>query len=107
MKILMEKETGYGGSWVLVQYKEDFFAHGLKCDMTSFLGFPVNNVGTKKNVIGHCKSIAELCRENIAKYEKEKAKKNSNKQGWELLIADEKRELEMLTDFYNLLENLA
>ena len=105
MKILAEMPTGMGGKWVLVQYKEDFFAYGYEQDLHTLMGFPVNQCGTQNEVLNHCKSIAELCKNNIAKYQKERSKDTKNISGWELLIQHEQKELEMLTEFARILSN--
>lgn len=103
MTILSEKETGMGGKWVLVNYGNDFYAYGVEQDLYSFLGFPVNQCGTKKEIIEHCKSVSELCEQNIEKYQKEFAKDKKNFDGWKNLIEHEKKELEMLTEFAKVL----
>lgn len=105
MKILAEMPTGMGGKWVLVQYKENFFAYGFEQDLYTLLGFPVNQCGTKNEVLNHCISIADLCKSNIAKYQKELANDTKNISGWEVLIHQEKKELEMLTKFARILSN--
>lgn len=101
MKILSEMPTGMGGKWVLVKYKEDFYAYGVEQDLHTLLGFPVNQCGTKEEVLERCKSIAELCKENIQKYQKELEKGETD--GWKLLIEHEQKELEMLTEFARVL----
>lgn len=106
MKILATKETGMGGKWVLVEYGENFYAYGYEADLHSFLGFPVNQCGTKEEVIKHCSSIAQLCVNNISIYNKELLKKKGNTDGWKLMIEHEQRQLEMLMDFSKILAQL-
>lgn len=103
MKILSEIPTGMGGKWVLVKYKEDFYAYGVEQDLHTLLGFPVNQCGTKEEVLNHCKSIAELCKQNIEKYQKELAKDKKKLGGWGILIEHEQKELDMLTEFARIL----
>ena len=103
MKILSEMPTGMGGKWVLVKYDNDFYAYGVEQDLHTLLGFPVNQCGSKEDVIKHCKSISELCKQNIEKYNKELAKENEKPDGWEILIEHEQKELEMLTEFVRVL----
>lgn len=105
MKILSEMPTGLGDKWVLVQYKEDFFGYGFEQDLHTLLGFPVNQCGTKEDVLNHCKSIAELCKKFIAKYQKELVKEKKNSDGWKLLIEQNQKELDMLTEFASILSN--
>ena len=101
MKILSEMPTGMGGKWVLVKYENDYYAYGTEDCIHCFLGFPVNQFGTKEEVLAHCESIAELCRQNIERYNKKK----DNHNGWKILIEDEQKELEMLTEFARILSN--
>lgn len=103
MKILLEMPTGLGGKWVLVKYDNDFYAYGTESDLNSVLGFPVNQCGAKEKVINHCKSIAELCKQNIEKYRKEFSKDNHD--GWNILIENNQKELEMLVKFKSILES--
>lgn len=101
MKILSEMPTGMGSKWVLVDYGNNFYAYGVEQDLHTLLGFPVNQCGTKEEVLTHCKSISELCKKNIEKYQKKLAKKESD--GWKILIEHEQKELEMLTEFTRIL----
>ena len=103
MIILSEMPTGLGGKWVLVKYDNDFYAYGFEQDLHSLFGFPVNQCGTKEEVIKHCNSIAELCRKSIKKYQKEFSK--DNHQGWNILIEQNQKELEMLVKFKSILES--
>lgn len=91
-----------GGKWVLVDYGKNFYAYGTEKDLNSFFGFPVNQCGTKAEILSHCKSIAKLCRKNIEKYNQEFVKKQTN--GWKILIEQEQRELEMLMEFIKVLD---
>lgn len=102
MKILSEMTTGMGGKWVLVDYGNNFYAYGVEQDLHTLLGFPVNQCGTKEEVLAHCKSIAGLCKKNIEKYQKELAK-SKKPDGWKLIIEHEQKELEMLTEFAKIL----
>ena len=103
MKILSEMPTGMGGKWVLVDYGNNFYAYGVEQDLYTLLGFPVNQCGSKEEVIKHCKSISKLCKENIDKYKKEFAKEKEKPDGWKILIEHEQKELEMLTEFARIL----
>ena len=103
MKILAEMPTGMGGKWVLVDYGNNFYAYGVEQDLHTLLGFPVNQCGTKEEVLTHCKSIAELCKKNIEKYQKELTKEKEKPDGWKILIEHEQKELEMLTEFARIL----
>lgn len=102
MNILAEKHTGMGEKWVLVQYEDDSFAYGFEHDL--HMGFPIDQRGTRKEVLSHCKLIAELCKKNIANYQKVLERK-PNSEGWRFLIEYEQKELDMLTEFASILSN--
>ena len=103
MKILSEMPTGMGGKWVLVDYGNNFYAYGTEDCLHDLLGFPVDQCGSKEEVIKHCKSISKLCKQNIDKYKKELAKEKEKPDGWKILIEHEQKELEMLTEFARIL----
>lgn len=105
MTILSTMPTGIGGEWQLVQYEQDFFAYGYDTEIKSFWGVSVNQCGTLAEVLNHCLSIAELCKKNIVKYEKEK-KTSKSRKGWKMLILSEQKELEMLEKFASVLKSL-
>lgn len=102
MKILSEMPTAIGWKWVLIDYGNNFYGYGFERDLHSLYGFPVNQCGTKDEVVTHCKSIAELCRQNIEKYKREFTKDKHD--GWEVLIEGQQKELEILTEFIRILE---
>ena len=101
MKILSEMPTGMGGKWLLVDYGNNFYAYGTEDCLHDLLGFPVNQCGSKEKVLAHCKSIAELCRKHILKYQKQLEKDKT--EGWKIMIKNEQKELEMLTEFASIL----
>lgn len=101
MMILSEMPTEMGGKWVLVKFTDDFYGYGTEADFKCAWGLPVNQCGTKEDVLKHCKSIAKLCHKNIEKYNKEFAKDNHD--GWKIMIEHEQKELEMLTEFARIL----
>ena len=103
MKILSEMPTGMGGKWVLVDYGNNFYAYGFEQDLYTLLGFPVDQCGSKEEVVKHCKSISKLCKQNIDKYKKELANEKEKPDGWKILIEHEQKELEMLTEFARIL----
>lgn len=103
MRILAETPTGMGGRWVLVEYEKDFYAYGYEQDLHSLTGFPIDQIGSKEEVLVRCKSIAKLCEQNIAKYQNELQKEKKNPCGWKLLIEHEKKKLETLTEFASIL----
>ncbi|GCD12610.1 hypothetical protein [Clostridium tagluense] len=99
--VLSEKDFGIDSKLYLVDCGDNFYAYGTMKDLQSLFFVPVNQCGTKEKVLNHCNSIAELCRKNIQKYNKELI---SNKtKGWGLLIEHEQKQLNALTNFANIL----
>lgn len=98
MKILSKIKTGFGGSWVLVKYDENFYAYGYETYLHDFYGFPVDQCGTKEEVIKSCNSIAELCEQNM------KGFYNKEGKGWAMLAKFEENEFKMLTEFLEILK---
>ena len=78
MKILSEMPTGMGGKWVLVDYGNNFYTYGTEDCLHDLLGFPVDQCGSKEEVIKHCKSISKLCKQNIDKYKRSLQKKKKS-----------------------------
>jgi hypothetical protein len=100
-QILSEKEYGIDSKLYLVKISDNFYEYGVLNDIQSLFGVPVNQCGTKTEVLNHCKSISKLCTKNITNYNKELQKGKSK--GWEILIKDEQKELEALTEFIRVL----
>lgn len=103
MKVLSEMPTDFGGKYVLVDYGNDFFGYGYNTEMHTLCGFPVNQCGTKEEVLLHCESIIELCKKYIVEFNNKLAKEKSNPKGWKLLIEHEELQLEALTEFKTIL----
>lgn len=102
MTILSKMESGQGGNWIPVDFGNNFFGYGFEQDLYSLLGFPVDQCGTKDEVKQHCDLISQLCRQSIEKYNRE-ISKSANTDGWKYLIKQEKKQLEMLTEFARIL----
>lgn len=100
-KVLSKKDAGKSSELYLIDCGENFFAYGFKRDIQSLYFVPVSQCGTKEEVKSHCESIVKLCKKNIKQYEKEMIKDNS--EGWKMLIKNEKKELEALTCFIEIL----
>ena len=97
MTILSKMETGICGNWVLVKYGDDNFAYGTEEYLDDFYSFPVNNRGTKDEVIMRCNSSAISCKKNIERY---------NRKGWDILVQVETKTLDVLTEFSRILNML-
>ena len=97
MTIISKIETGICGNWVLVKYGDDNFAYGTEEYLNDFYSFPVNNRGTKDEVIMRCDSSAISCKKNIEQY---------NRKGWDILVHVEAKTLDVLMEFSRILKML-
>ena len=105
MEILATARHGMGGEFKLIKVSNDFYMYGTQKEFDSFWGVSVNRCGTLEEVLDHCLSIAELCKNNITKYNAEK-EKSTKPEGWQLLIDYEKSELDMLLLFAETLKSI-
>ena len=98
MKILKEMETGYGtGKWILADMGDEFYGYGTPTDFKSIYGLPVNQCGSRAEVIESLSSRASCCKKTLSKYQREF--KKSFSEGWKQLMLIEEKELEMLLTF--------
>ena len=104
MKILATYKHNMGGVFKLAKVSDDFFMYGTQKEFDSLWGVSVDRCGTRDDVLSHCLRIANICSENIEKYKKLKEK--DNKIGWDLLIADEQSEKNMLLFFAETLRTI-
>lgn len=104
MKILATYKHNMGGVFKLAKVSDDFFMYGTQKEFDSLWGVSVDRCGTRDDVLSHCLRIANICSENIEKYKKSKEK--DNKIGWDLLIADEQSEKNMLLFFAETLRTI-
>ena len=105
MEILATARHGMGGEFKLAKVSDDFYMYGTQKEFDSILGVSVDRCGTHADVLSHCLSIAELCKNNIIKYKAEK-EKSKKPEGWQLLIDYEKSELDMLLLFAETLKSI-
>ena len=105
MEILATARHGMGGEFKLVKVSDDFFMYGTQQEFDSFFGVSVDRCGTLAELLNHCLSIAELCKNNIINYKAEMAK-STKKDGWQMLIDCEKSELDMLLLFAETLKSI-
>ena len=105
MEILATARHEMGGEFRLVKVSNDFYMYGTQKEFDSILGVSVDRCGTLADVLSHCLSIAELCKNNIIKYKAEK-EKSTKKDGWQMLIDYEKSELDMLLLFAETLKSI-
>ena len=105
MEILATARHGMGGEFKLVKVSDDFFMYGTQQEFDSICGVSVDRCGTLAEVLSHCLRIAELCKNNISKYNAEK-EKSKNPEGWQLLIDCEQSELDMLLLFAETLKSI-
>ena len=105
MEILATARHKMGGEFKLVKVSDDFFMYGTQKEFDSIQGVSVDRCGTLADVLRHCLRIAELCKNNIAKYNAEKEKSTKN-DGWQMMIDYEKSELAMLLLFVETLKSI-
>lgn len=104
MKVLSEMSTGMGSKWILAKFSNDFYGYGTEMDFKSAWGLPVNQCGTKEDVLENCLRMIEVNKEYIQKYQKELAKEKRKPEGWKRLIYCEQKELEMHKEFARILK---
>ena len=105
MKILSEMPTGMGGKWILAKYSDTFYGYGTESDHKCAWGLPVNQCGTKEEVLENCLRMIQVNKEYIRKYQKELVKEKKKPEGWKMMLNNEQREFEMHTEFARILEN--
>ena len=105
MEILATARHKMGGEFKLVKVSNDFYMYGTQKEFDSIQGVSVDRCGTLAEVLSHCLRIAELCKNNIAKYNAEK-EKSTKKDGWQILIDYEKSELDMILLFSKTLKSI-
>ena len=105
MEILATARHEMGGEFKLVKVSDDFYMYGTQKEFDSILGVSVDRCGTLEEVLSHCLIIAELCKNNIAKYNEEK-EKSTKKDGWQMLIDCEQSGLDMLLLFAETLKSI-
>lgn len=105
MEILATARHEMGGEFRLVKVSDDFFMYGTQKEFDSICGVSVDRCGTLAELLNHCLSIAELCKNNIINYKAEK-EKSKNPEGWRLLIDCEQSELDMLLLFAETLRSI-
>ena len=105
MKILATYKHNMGGVFKLAKVSDNFFMYGTQKEFDSICGVSVDRCGTRDDVLCHCLRIAELCKNNIAKYNAEK-EKSTKKDGWQMMIDYEKSELDMLLLFAETLRSI-
>ena len=97
--------TGMGGKWILAKYSDTFYGYGTESDHKCAWGLPVNQCGTKEEVLENCLRMIQVNKEYIRKYQKELVKEKKKPEGWKMMLNNEQREFEMHTEFARILEN--
>lgn len=106
MIVLSEMPTGMGGKWILAKYSDTFYGYGTEKDHKSAWGLPVEQCGTKDEVLENCLRMIEVNKEYVQQYQKELAKVKKKPEGWERLLDCEQKELEMHTEFARILKEM-
>lgn len=104
MKVLSEMSTGMGSKWILAKFSNDFYGYGTEMDFKSAWGLPVNQCGTKTEVLENCLRMQNVNLDFIDKYNKELLKEKKKPDGWKKLIEHEKMEYDMHLKFANILK---
>ena len=76
MKVLSEMPTGMGSKWILAKFSNDFYGYGTEMDFKSAWGLPVNQCGTKTEVLENCLRMQKVNLDFIDEYNKELLKEN-------------------------------
>lgn len=105
MEILATARHKMGEEFKLAKVSDDFYMYGTQKEFDSIWGVSVDRCGSAAEVLNHCLSIAELCKNNITKYKTEK-EKSKKPEGWQLLIDYDKSELDMLLLFAETLKSI-
>ena len=71
MTVLSEMLTGMGSKFILAKYSDTFYGYGTEMDHKDAWGLPVNQCGTKEEVLENCLRMIEVNKEYIQKYQKE------------------------------------
>lgn len=106
MTVLSEMLTGMGSKFILAKYSDTFYGYGTEMDHKSVWGLPVNQCGTKGEVLENCLRMIEINKEYIQKYQKELEKEKRKPEGWKILLYCEQKELEMHTEFARILKEM-
>lgn len=106
MTVLSEMLTGMGSKFILAKYSDTFYGYGTEMDHKDAWGLPVNQCGTKEEVLENCLRMIEVNKEYIQKYQKELEKEKRKPEGWKILLYCEQKELEMHTEFARILKEM-
>ena len=104
MTILSTFKTDMGGEFLLIQYGENHFSYGARAEYNTICGAPIQQCGTKEEVINRCKRLIELKNKNIDHYKKEIQK--DKQAGWNILINNSQNQIEMFNQFIDVLKNV-
>lgn len=106
MEILSEMSTETGSKWLLVKFSNTFYGYGTVADFNDIWGLPVNQCGSKEEVLKNCIFMRSVCEEYIEKYKKIITEKRLNNEYWKMALMNEQTELKMLIKFAKVLREL-
>lgn len=106
MIILSEMLTGTGIKFILAKYSDTFYGYGTEMDHKSAWGLPVNQCGTKEEVLENCLRMIEINKRHIEQYQKKLVKEKKKPEGWKIMIDCEQKELRMHTEFARILKEM-
>lgn len=106
MKILSEMPTGMGSKWLLAKFSDTFYGYGIAEDFNDRWGLPVDQRGSKEEVLEKCVFMQNVCEEYIEQYKKTIAEKRLNNEYWKMTLKYEQAELKMFIEFAKVLKEL-
>lgn len=106
MTVLSEMPSRMGSKWILVKYTDTFYGYGKSEDFKCAGELPVNQYGTKEEVLENCLRMIKIGKEYIQRYQKELAKEKKNPEVWKMMIACEQKTVEMHTEFARILKEM-
>ena len=106
MTVLSEISTGMGSKWILAKYSDTFYGYGTEMEHKSVWGLPVNQCGTKDEVLGRCLRMIKINKKHIQQYQKELIKEKKKPEGWKIMIDCEQKERGMHIEFAKILKEM-
>nr|DAJ69591.1 MAG TPA: Protein of unknown function (DUF2856) [Caudoviricetes sp.] len=88
MTVLSEMPTGIGSKFILAKYSDTFYGYGTEMDHKSAWGLPVNQCGTKEEVLENCLRMIEVNNMREILDERLSAKKHDLEQMQDFLKID-------------------
>lgn len=104
MIILSTFINDFGGDFLLVQYEGDHFSYGARKDFNTICGVPIQQCGTRKELLNRLENLIELKNNHILEYKKQFNKDNHI--GWNVLINESNNKIKMFQQFIDSLNSI-